>query len=101
MEKPKEVLAMGQIIRWWKYFWQSIFVTEEKDELMGNILRAKDEWEYATRYFQEAIDPEIINIAIFQLDAAERKYMYLLEQARLRDEKSITDQNNNKKDEVS
>ncbi|MBS4024640.1 MAG: YaaL family protein [Clostridia bacterium] len=92
---------MGQITRWWNYFWQSFFVTEEKDELMGNILRAKDEWEYANRYFQEAIDPEIIDIAIFQLDAAERKYMYILEQVRVRDEKSKTEQNNNNKDEVN
>jgi hypothetical protein len=91
---------MGQIIKCWNYFWQRFFIAEEKDELMEKILLAKNEWEYANRFFHEAIEPEIIDIAIFQLDAAERKYMYLLQQAGLRDEKSTTAQNNNKKVEV-
>ncbi|MDW7675002.1 MAG: YaaL family protein [Bacillota bacterium] len=68
---------------WLLKLWRSFFVVEEKDELKDNINKAKEEWEYAKMFFQEATEPDIIDYAIFQLDAAERKYMYLLEQAKI------------------
>lgn len=85
-------MCVEQVKNWVKSCWQGIVVSEEKDELMDNIIQAKEEWEQAKHFFQEAVEPEIIDYAIYRLDAAERKYMYLLDQAREREEKNSTNQ---------
>lgn len=49
-------------------------------ELSLMIGTAKQEWLDAQGYFNEAIEPELVDHAILTLQAAERKYMYWLEQ---------------------
>lgn len=44
--------------------------------------KARVEWGESQVLFNEAQDPELINHAIFAMEAAERKYMYLLQEAR-------------------
>jgi len=41
---------------------------------------AKRDWIMAYKIFQEADDPELIDYAIYNLKAAEKRYMYLLKQ---------------------
>lgn len=44
---------------------------------------ARREWQGCKAYFNCVEDPELVDHAIFAVQAAERKYMYLLRRARL------------------
>lgn len=51
-----------------------------KHELSSKVRLAKDEWLAAQMYFNNAVEPELVDHAILSLQAAERKYMYWLKQ---------------------
>ena len=53
----------------------------EVDNVDKAVEKARAEWQAARLYFENVTDPELIDHAIFSLEAAERKYMYLLRQA--------------------
>lgn len=42
---------------------------------------ARRDWEAAQAYFNNVTDPDLIDHAIYQVQAAERKYVYLLRRA--------------------
>lgn len=46
------------------------------------VERARQEWLSAKAYFDSVIETELVDHAIYTIEAAERKYMYLLKQAR-------------------
>lgn len=46
---------------------------------------AREEWLTARRYFETVSDPELVDHAIFHLEAAHRKYLYLFRQLRRRE----------------
>lgn len=43
--------------------------------------KARAEWQAARLYFENVTDPDLVDHAIYMLEAAERKYMYLLRHA--------------------
>lgn len=43
---------------------------------------AREEWARAMSYFDQVVDPDLIDYAAYSLRAAERKYVYLLKKAR-------------------
>lgn len=45
------------------------------------VERARRDWEAAQAYFNNVTDPDLIDHAIYQVQAAERKYVYLLRRA--------------------
>lgn len=51
-------------------------------ELHDSVEQAKLEWMCARAYFEQVTDPELVDYAIYQVKASERRYMYLLGQAR-------------------
>ncbi len=51
-------------------------------DLNDSVEQAKIEWMSARAYFEQVTDPELVDYAIYQVKAAERRYMYLLGQAR-------------------
>ena len=60
---------------------------EEDDDFKRILKQAQDDWKQAERYFESVTDPDLIDHAIFNMEAARRKYVYLLKQARERDVK--------------
>lgn len=50
--------------------------------LAEQIREAQQEWVRAQKYFQWVSDPELVDHAIFAEEAARRKYIYLLNQAK-------------------
>lgn len=55
----------------------------EKDlSLAALVEKARIEWEQARNLFEEAQDPDLVEHAIYALQAAEKKYIYLLKTAR-------------------
>lgn len=52
------------------------------EQLADAIKEAKEEWWAAERLFAEVTDPDLVDQAIYMMEAAERKYMYLWKLAR-------------------
>lgn len=55
---------------------------EKVRSLVELVCEAHREWELAKRLFEEVRDPELVDHAIYAMEAAERKYIYLLRQAK-------------------
>jgi hypothetical protein len=49
--------------------------------LVELIEKAKEEWQDAKKLFDEVTDPDLIDHAIYRIESAEKKYMYLLKLA--------------------
>ncbi len=45
------------------------------------IETARRQWEAANQFFDSVSDPELVDYAVYMVTAAERKYMYLLQEA--------------------
>ncbi|HEY8463811.1 MAG TPA: YaaL family protein [Bacillota bacterium] len=50
--------------------------------LVKELQAAKEEWDYAKDYFNSVTDPDLIDLAIYYMGVAEKKYTYLLKKAR-------------------
>lgn len=50
--------------------------------LVALVDKAHREWMQAKAYFEEADDPDLVDHAIYAMEAAEKKYIYLLKLAR-------------------
>ena len=51
---------------------------KEKDELLENIRLAHKQWEDKVNFFESVTDPDLIDYAIFEMEASKLKYIYLL-----------------------
>ncbi len=51
-------------------------------DILENLEGAWREWQYAETYFNSVQDPDLIDHAIFYMGATEKKYIYLLKQAK-------------------
>lgn len=54
---------------------------ERNHELVEQIDKAKKEWDTAQHQLEQMSEPELIDYAVYRLQAAERRYMYLLKKA--------------------
>ncbi|HKM01717.1 MAG: YaaL family protein [Tissierellia bacterium] len=54
--------------------------SSSKDEMFTNIESAKKEWEDAKNIFENVSQPDLVDYAIYKVEAAEQKYVYLLKQ---------------------
>lgn len=50
--------------------------------LHARVNEAHREWQEAQSYFQTVSDPELVDHAIYCMEAAQRKYLYLFRQLR-------------------
>jgi hypothetical protein len=55
------------------------------DEFEQLVEQARQEWVNAKSYFDNVVDPDLVDYAVYSVEAAERKYMYLLKRARIQD----------------
>lgn len=54
----------------------------ENEILLSSIKQAQEEWYMAQQYFQNVTDPDLVDYAIYQIEATKLRYFYLLKQAR-------------------
>ena len=63
-----------------------LFQLREQDQLLPDLVddleQAWREWRHARLYFNNVTDPDLIDYAIFNMGATEKKYIYLLKRAR-------------------
>ena len=53
-----------------------------EEEFFKALKMAHFEWKEAENYFQNVTDPDLIDFAIYNMEAAKTKYIYLLKEAR-------------------
>lgn len=53
------------------------------EDLLADVEGARREWLNAKAFFDHVTDPDLIDMAIYSIEAAEKRYMYLLKVARL------------------
>jgi hypothetical protein len=51
-------------------------------DLIEDLEQAWREWKHARLYFNNVTDPDLIDYAIYNMGATEKKYIYLLKRAR-------------------
>ena len=56
--------------------------SQKNDEMLENIHRAQKEWLDKENYFNFATDPDLVDFAIYEIEASKRKYAYLLKLAK-------------------
>jgi hypothetical protein len=63
-------------------------ISSEDQAMRADIKKAFDEWQAAQNYFQNVADPDLVDFAIYDLEAAKRRYMYMLKKMRPYDERT-------------
>ncbi len=54
----------------------------EEDKMLDTIKSAHQEWSNAESFFQNVTDPDLVDHAIYRVEAARTRYTYLMKQAR-------------------
>lgn len=52
------------------------------ETLISDVEQARQAWLNAKAFFDHVTDPDLIDMAIYSIEAAEKRYMYLLKVAR-------------------
>lgn len=47
-----------------------------------DVKRAYADWQAAENYFDNVADPDLVDFAIYDMEAAKKKYVYMLKKAR-------------------
>ncbi|MBM7615564.1 YaaL family protein [Alkaliphilus hydrothermalis] len=55
---------------------------DENQEFVNIINKAHEEWRNAEQLFQNVSDPDLIDHAIYKVEAARSRYVYLLKKAK-------------------
>lgn len=55
---------------------------EEREDILKMLQEAHEEWRNAEMYFQSVTEPDLIDYAIYKMEAARRKYIYILNTVR-------------------
>lgn len=58
------------------------FAFSAVSEYTDDALKALDEWHAAESYFNSINDPDLVEYALYELEAAKRKYEYLMRKLR-------------------
>jgi hypothetical protein len=83
----QEVAAVsGQLSKWLKVCTQQFIARDRdnRDDESKALEQAHREWLAANRLFDYATEPELVDYAIFSLQAAEKQFVYLWKRARER-----------------
>ncbi len=65
-----------------KNFLKSFKIQKQQvnNDLYVNLEKAKKEWDEAKNIFENVSEPDLVDFAIYNIEAAEQKYVYLLKQ---------------------
>ena len=54
----------------------------EKEKILESLKEAREEWENKEEYFQSVTEADLVDHAIYELEASKIKYTYLLKKIR-------------------
>ncbi len=52
------------------------------NEYANDVKKAYAAWQAAENYFENVADPDLIDFAIYDMEAAKKRYVYMLKKAR-------------------
>lgn len=55
---------------------------QKHNDMLESIQKAQREWEEKENYFNYATDSDLVDFAIYDIEASKRKYAYLLKMAK-------------------
>ena len=55
---------------------------QQDQELIRCVQHAMEEWNQAEKLFESVSEPELIDYAIYRIEASKKRYMYLLKKAK-------------------
>lgn len=61
-------------------------ISKERELLLSEIYKTKMELEIAYSNFQNVVDPDLIDSCIYEVNAIQQKYKFLLKQAKAADQ---------------
>jgi hypothetical protein len=73
-------LLFSYLKRWFQP--EAIGPANEFAPLLDELRNAQREWGYANQYFNLVSDPDLVDLAIYNIGVTEKKYLYLLKKAR-------------------
>ncbi|MGI6702551.1 MAG: YaaL family protein [Clostridia bacterium] len=56
--------------------------SQEDQELINCVKHAMEEWNQAEKFFESVSEPDLIDYAIYRIEASKKRYMYLLKKAK-------------------
>jgi hypothetical protein len=56
--------------------------SHEDQELIRCVQLAMEEWNQAEKFFESVSEPDLIDYAIFRIEACKKRYQYLLKKAK-------------------
>lgn len=56
--------------------------SQEDQQLIGYVKDAMKEWNEAEKFFENVSEPDLIDYAIYRIEASKKRYMYLLKKAK-------------------
>lgn len=71
---------------------KSKFRQKEEELLLLEISKAKLALESAYSNFENVVDPDLIDCYIYEVNAVQKRYKYLLKQAKLLSDEDMTEQ---------
>ncbi|MBS5934339.1 Protein of unknown function [Anaerosporobacter mobilis DSM 15930] len=71
---------------------KSKFRRKEEELLLLEISKAKLALESAYSNFENVVDPDLIDCYIYEVNAVQKRYKYLLKQAKLLSDEDMTEQ---------
>jgi hypothetical protein len=79
--KPFSVTVFSEYLK--KWFRAGVTGQSNRTEpLLDELWDAQKEWGYANQYFNLVSDPDLVDLAIYNMGVTEKKYLYLLKKAR-------------------
>jgi len=63
-------------------FFRPVPCDRKSFDLCAEVEAARADWVAARQYFETVTDPDLIDFAVYNMEAAQRRYAYLLKQAR-------------------
>jgi hypothetical protein len=84
--KKEMTVVSGQLSKWLKVCMRQFAVRDwdNRGDESRALELAHQEWQAANRLFDYASEPELVDYAIFSLQAAEKQYVYLWKKAKER-----------------
>jgi hypothetical protein len=61
---------------------RSEVINSDNQEMLRCVQKAMEEWCEAEQFFENVSDPELVDYAIYRIEACKKKYMYLLKKAK-------------------
>jgi len=68
---------------------------DDKKDLYISLENARKEWEEAKNIFENVSEPDLVDYAIYNIEAAEKKYVYLLRKIKSESPSEATSESTN------